>query len=106
MAEPVSETDTQVKVKNPSVVNIQTTPEGRMTLQVYPLFFSEFLADKTQPTYWSYNKAQITQCEQIALDYRFEMQYKQLFAAQGAPDFVAPKSTEPKVVKLFDAEEN
>ena len=87
-----------LSVENPALVHIQANPQtNQLQLQILPLFFREFQADKTQPTVWNFKKANITTSEAIPFAVQFTAQYEQLFAAPRPP-----QQTEPKVVKLFD----
>jgi len=113
IAERVDETDTTISVRNPAVVNVvsqQTTdpatgqPVQRMALQLFPLFFREFLAAKEEPVGFIFNKSMITMSDgELMLDFKVIIQYQQLFANQ--PAVAAPAPTEEKrdnVIKLFD----
>jgi len=99
-------TDTHVAVKNPVIVHIVPVGNnGQMTVQLLPVFFREFLADKTDDTVWKYNKNTITESESVVFDFKLTAQYQQMFSKSnliipaGAGE-VAPPS--PDVVKLFD----
>jgi hypothetical protein len=93
-------TDKILAVKNPAVVAISPQPQGGLQLQILPLFFKEFLADKNESTVWLYQKNTLTMCEQILFDFKLNAQYQQLFA----PIPVQPQGQSPEVVKLFDDE--
>lgn len=96
----VKEDDTILAVENPALVHIQPSPQtSQLQLQLLPLFFKEFQADKTAPTVWNYKKNAITLSNSIEFHGQFLTQYQQLFAAP-----VAPPQGEPQVVKLFDSE--
>ena len=92
-------TDT-LAVKNPAVVAISPQAQGGLQLQILPLFFKEFLADKNEATIWLYRKDKITMCEELLFDFKLNAQYQQLFA----PVAVQPQSANTDVVKLFDDE--
>lgn len=94
-----NENESSLTIENPALVHIQANPQtNQLQLQILPLFFKEFQADKNQATAWTYKKANITVAEPITFAAQFTAQYEQLFApAQPA----APQ----KVVKLFDEEE-
>jgi hypothetical protein len=94
-------------IKNPAVVHILPNQQtGQLQLQILPLFFKEFLADKNEATYWNYNKKQITECKEIAFDFKLQVQYQQLFAPNTAPVQQQPVTSEgsqaPETIKLFD----
>jgi hypothetical protein len=89
-------------VKNPAVVHISPNPQsGQLTLQILPLFFKEFLADKNSPTIWLYKKHSITESKDVVFDFKLQAQYQQLFADTPQPS--QPQNS-PDVVKLFDEE--
>jgi len=89
-------------VKNPAVVHISPNPQsGQLTLQILPLFFKEFLADKNSPTVWLYKKDSITESKDVVFDFKLQAQYQQLFV--NTPQPAQPQSS-PDVVKLFDDE--
>ncbi|MFZ9876791.1 MAG: hypothetical protein ACO3EY_07030 [Candidatus Nanopelagicales bacterium] len=96
----VKQDDVTLSIENPALVHIQANPQtSQLQLQILPLFFREFQADKTQPTVWNYKKANITTSEEIPFAVQFTAQYEQMFqTAQPAPQKQTP------VVKLFDEE--
>lgn len=98
-------TDQVLGVKNPAVVSIvPNTQTGQITLQILPLFFKEFQAEKSESTTWIYNKSNITVSKNIALDFRFLAQYNQIFKGGPAEQPVKDNSSEPAVIRLFDEE--
>jgi len=92
--------DATLSVEDPALVHIQANPQtSQLQLQILPLFFKEFQADKNQPTVWNYKKANITTSEEIPFAVQFTAQYEQMFQpAQPAPE------KQVSVVKLFDEE--
>lgn len=100
----VSENETTLSVENPALVHIQANPQtSQLQLQILPLFFKEFQADKTEATVWNYNKSNITTSNPITFAFQFEAQYEQLFAV--ASQQAAQAQSEPEVVRLFEDEE-
>jgi hypothetical protein len=95
----VAKEDTDVlSVENPALVHIQpNTQTGQIQLQILPLFFKEFQADKNKPTVWNFKKTNITTSEEIPFAVQFVAQYEQMFRSTEAPK-------QPEVVKLFDDE--
>ena len=96
--------DTVLAVKNPAVVHIMPNQQtGQLQLQILPLFFKEFLADKEAGTLWKYNRCNITEALDVTFDFKLEAQYRQIFANTPAP---APTPQQPQnsseVIKLFD----
>ena len=89
-------------IKNPAVVHIMPNQQsGQLQLQILPLFFKEFLADKDTGTVWNYSRANITEAVDVTFDFKLEAQYRQIFAAGPA---LAPQQPQgsPEVIKLFD----
>jgi len=96
--------DTFLTIKNPAVVHIMPNQQtGQLQLQILPLFFKEFLAEKNAGTIWKYNRANITEAADITFDFKLEAQYRQIFA--DAPVITSqPSQDQTDVIKLFDEE--
>jgi hypothetical protein len=98
-----SETTEEIlTIKNPAVVHILPNQQtGQLQLQILPLFFKEFLADKSEPTVWQYKRELITESKDLVLDFKVQGQYQQIFS-----NIVLPTSQtaggKPDVIKLFD----
>ena len=93
--------DKVLSVKNPAVVHIMPNQQtGQLQLQILPLFFREFLADKSEPTVWNYNRSLITEAQDVAFDFKLEAQYQQIF---NPSPIITPKGS-GDVVRLFDEE--
>jgi len=99
------ETETNEKtlaIKNPAVVHILPNQQtGQLQLQILPLFFKEFLADKDTGTTWKYNRCSITEAIDVMFDFKLEAQYRQIFANVPVPAPQQPQG-KPEVIKLFD----
>ena len=92
--------DKILAIKNPAVVHISPNQQtGQLTLQILPVFFKEFLADKTASTVWNYKTDLITECKDITFDFKLQAQYEQLFSVKSEN-----KTEQDDVVKLFDEE--
>lgn len=106
LGEEVETTDeTKVAVKNPVILHVVPDNQGRMSVQLLPLFFREFMADKEEDTVFSFNKAQIAETNLTNLDFRLQAQYSQLFGKNNL--FVPPPPQEEekksdRIVNLFD----
>ncbi len=112
IAERTGETEAELNVENPAVVNIVPQqavdpatgqPTQRMALQLFPLFFREFLAAKDEPVRFTYKKDNITMSDgDIRLDFKVGIQYEQLFAVVGeineTPETPAPAPATDKAV--------
>jgi hypothetical protein len=108
IGEITEETETQIKVKNPVILSMVTTPDNRMSIQLLPLLFRDFLAEKESDVTFFFNKSYITQTDVEALDFRLQAQYSQIF---NPSNIIVPNNeqvqtltsgTDPNVVKLFD----
>jgi len=85
-------------VENPALVHIQPHPQSnQLQLQLLPLFFKEFQANKAESTKWKFRNSSITPSIDLEISQQLEAQYSQIFTALQAAD---QKPTE--VVKLFD----
>ena len=95
-------TNDVLTIKNPAVVHIMPNQQnGQLQLQILPLFFKEFLAEKDTGTVWNYSRANITEAVDVMFDFKLEAQYRQIFAAGPAPAPQQPQGS-PEVIKLFD----
>jgi hypothetical protein len=96
----VNDTESTLSVENPALVHIQPNPQtNQLQLQILPLFFREFQADKSQATVWHFRKSSITVSEDVVFSFQFIAQYEQLF---GEAPTAAPEQPRSDVVKLFD----
>jgi len=112
IGEKVSEDDKIIQVKNPVVVHVVPqqdpgTGQMKMSLQLFPIFFREFLADKDQNVTWNYRKDSITfPTEPIIVDFKLEGQYRAVFASMTSAPQVQQAPAQPqaggKVIKLFE----
>jgi hypothetical protein len=104
LGESSSSTDTTLSLKNPVILHIvPADSNGKMSVQLLPLFFREFLAEKTGDVVFTYDKARVTSTDIEALDFRLQAQYSQMFNVQNS--FVTPESVPTEnsaVVNLFD----
>jgi hypothetical protein len=94
-------------VKNPVILHIVPADNnGKMSVQLLPLFFREFLADKSGDVVFTYDASRITSTDIDALDFRLQAQYSQMFNPQNSFVTEAPQSapSNDSVVKLFDEE--
>lgn len=93
-------------VKNPVIVHIVPNQQtNQMALQLFPLFFKEFQADKNEDTVWSYNRESIVESTGIILDVKLQSQYSNMFSNLILPDssIISPAEAKGgKVVKMFE----
>jgi hypothetical protein len=96
----VDDTAQHLVIENPALVHIQPNMQtNQLQLQILPLFFKEFQADKNNSTHWTFNKSAITTSTNVTFAEQFVAQYNQLFNVSATP------ASQPEVVKLFDDEE-
>ena len=104
LGEKVDSTDDKnFNVKNPVVIMINGDQTGKMSVQLFPLFFREFLADKSSEVILYYKKDAITLSNIETLDFRLQTQYTQMFNNNNA--YVAPQPQQQDqggVINLFD----
>jgi hypothetical protein len=83
---------------------VPTDNSGKMSVQLLPIFFREFLADKTGDVVFSYEKKSVTLTDIDALDFRLQAQYAQMFNKNNT--FVTPQqqpqAPSQSVINLFD----
>jgi hypothetical protein len=98
-----------LNIKNPVILHIVPADNtGKMSVQLLPLFFREFLGDKSADVVFTYDSSRVTTTDIDALDFRLQSQYAQMFNPQNAfvtADAAANQPpTEPteRVVNLFD----
>jgi hypothetical protein len=100
-----SNDETELGVKNAVILQVvQTDQSGRMSVQLLPIFFREFLSDKTGDYVFYFKKNNITTSDIDTLDFRLQAQYEQMFNKNNA--FVSPQPQQPdnsqSVINLFD----
>lgn len=106
LGEKVETTDSAVlSLKNPVILHIVPADNnGKMSVQLLPLFFREFLSDKTSDVVFTYDSSRVTTTDIENIDFRLQAQYTQMFNPQNG--FLTPDSDpaqeSPSVVKLFD----
>lgn len=95
---------TKTFIKNPVVLHVVPADnQGKMSVQLLPLFFREFLADKSGDVVISYDNSRISTTDIDALDFRLQAQYSQMFNASNIVVPPSPAQDEaPKVINLFD----
>ena len=98
IATKVSDSDTKLTVTKPVILNVQPTPDKKLQVQLYPLFFREFTTNRDEFASWVYDKSTITTTD-VVLESNLIMQYKQMFQTQNV-------TANTPVVKLFDDEKN
>ena len=103
LGELVENTERLLGVKNPAIIHVQPTADGRLNVQVIPLYFKEFVSEKNRVngTTWYYNKSNVVIATDLENDPKLVTQYHAVFAPV-APMVPPAEAGAPKVVKLFD----
>jgi len=100
LGETKAEDTNTLTVKNPAVLHVSPNQTGQLTVQLIPLFFKEFLQEKTRSegAVFIFNKNAIVQST-AQLEPKIAEQYSRIFAP--AAPVNAAKSSD-QVIKLFD----
>jgi hypothetical protein len=98
---------TILRVENPVVIIVGGDNTGKMSVQLFPLFFREFLGDKNSDVHFDFKKSDTTLTDIDAIDFRLQAQYNQMFSKNNTfvqqGEAPAPEaSKQEKVVNLFD----
>lgn len=103
IAEVIRETSDYLQVINPVVVNItqqldqNRMPSGAIALQLIPVYFKEFVGDKTKDILFQYNKTNITQITlEGGFDFRVYAQYENLFTNEPLIEQNPPQASAPQ----------
>lgn len=85
-------------VKNPVILHAQPTPQGQLNIQTLPLYFREFLGEKTKAegAKWQYPVSSIVIGLNIENEDRLVKAYHDLWAPTPV------QNNKPREVKLFD----
>jgi hypothetical protein len=99
LATQVDQDKTTLTVKNPAIIHVQPTQSGQLNVQTIPLYFREFVGEKSKAngTTWKFNLSTIVLGVDVDNDPRLVEQYHKLFL----PPAPAPETSAP-VIKLFD----
>jgi|TARA_R110000787_G_scaffold156106_1_gene269962 hypothetical protein len=103
-----TETDVSLKVKNPVMITVQQQENGQMAVQLFPLFFQEFVSpgdDDVRNNFFTYPKSNIAVGSDFNIEPRIVEQYQRIVNPQlVAVDTPNSEGGEPEVIKLFDDE--
>ena len=98
------ESKTLIDVKNPVMIAVQQQQDGQMAVQLFPLFFAEFVTDSDttgRDTIFSYIKNNIAIGKEFNVDPRIVTQYEKVVNPTLVP--VGEEAVEDaEVIKLFD----
>jgi hypothetical protein len=106
LGQPVEAAKGKLAIKNPVILHVVPADnQGKMSVQLLPLFFREFLADKTGDVVVTYDTNRVSPTDIDALDFRLQAQYNQMFNKENAfvpPATPTPESNGEQVINLFD----
>ena len=103
-AEVESETPDNLVAKNPVMITVQQGENGQMAVQLFPLFFQEFVQpdeNDSRANYFTYTKNNIAVGSNFAIENRIAEQYEKIVNPVLVP---ANQSADGDVIKLFDEE--
>ena len=93
------QSETEIGLKNPIILHFQPSPNGKVELQVFPLFFFELLnEDARDKNNWVFNKSNVAVSD-IELNPDILSRYEQINTPQ--KPLPAPTNN-PKVISIDD----
>ncbi len=101
-----SDTKDSLQVKNPVMITVQQQQNGQMAVQLFPLFFQEFVnpgENDKRDNFFTYPKNSIAVGSDFEIEPRIVEQYQRIVNPQlVAADASGGEGGEPEVIKLFD----
>jgi hypothetical protein len=99
----VHQDEKTLTLHNPTILHVQQTQDGRLTMNFFPVLFFEFLEEgKREKNEWIYDKSSITIGSGIELKPDLINHYEEF----NKPKAPAPAPTgNPKVISLDDIED-
>jgi len=100
-----SETPEELVAKNPVMITVQQGEQGQMAVQLFPLFFQEFVDPDdggSRANYFTYRKSNIALGNGFSIEPRIVDQYEKIVNPSLVPNPNAEQNEEPEVIKLFD----
>ena len=105
-AEVEADTPEELIVKNPVMITVQQGEQGQMAVQLFPLFFQEFVTpddNESRANYFTYRKSNIAVGTGFSIESRIVEQYEKIVNPTLVPNTpVAGNNEETEVIKLFD----
>ncbi len=99
-----SETDETITVENPVMIHVAQQENGQMAVQLFPLFFAEFVQpdeDESRQNFFTYTKASVALGDGFNVDPRISEQYERIVNPTLVPAG-SSEGEEPETIKLFD----
>jgi len=94
----VSDDKNSIVVSKPAILNVTPSQDKKLQVQLYPLMFREFFADRDVFPTWTYSKSQIVLAGNLNLEANLTAQYVEMFKIT--------KNEPAPTIKLFDADDN
>ena len=92
-----SESQHVLTVTKPAILNVVPTAEKKLQVQLYPVMFREFLANRDTFPKWNYPRSSVVVADDVKLEPNLLNQYVEMFK-------VANNQPAP-TIKLFDTDE-
>jgi hypothetical protein len=101
IGEELSRDGSRLQVKNPCMINVNQMQNGQLQVQLFPLFFPEFLSEtsRSKGSVFEFNLANLALGVGVEVDSRLLEQYTRIC---NPPPVAQTPSDEPPVIKLFD----
>jgi len=99
-----SETKTTITVENPVMIHVAQQENGQMAVQLFPIFFAEFVQpgeNESRKNYFTYTKSSVALGEGFNVDARIAEQYERIVNPTLVPAG-GTEGEEAEVIKLFD----
>mgnify|MGYP003640974756 FL=1 len=100
-----NETSEEIVAKNPVMITVQQSEQGQMAVQLFPLFFQEFVEpgdNESRANYFTYRKNNIALGSGFTIESRIVDQYEKIVNPMLVPNNPTDDNEEPEVIKLFD----
>ena len=94
----ISDDANSIVVTKPAILNVTPSQDKKLQVQLYPLMFREFFADRDSFPNWTYSKNQIALTDNLTLEPNLIAQYVEMFKSA--------KAEPAPTIKLFDADDN
>tara|TARA_R110001583_G_scaffold12103_5_gene53933 strand:- start:1676 stop:2056 length:381 start_codon:yes stop_codon:yes gene_type:complete len=104
-----SENDESITVQNPVMITVQQQEQGQMAVQLFPLFFQEFVVpdeDGKRYNNFDFKKATMAVASDLNIEPRIIEQYERIVNPQLAPAATQDNNSggDKEVINLFDDE--
>ena len=107
-----SENDESITVQNPVMITVQQQEQGQMAVQLFPLFFQEFVVpdeDGKRYNNFDFKKATMAVASDLNIEPRIIEQYERIVNPQLAPAATQDNNAvnsggDKEVINLFDDE--